>query len=346
MISRSSVVERRRPHRTFRIQRAAGALAVLFGLIAVGLVGVEPAASQPTTPYFASPQNNATVSGSVGIDAVDPGATSVTFYYAPPPSNCSQLLYVFCELGTAKQTTVGWSLFWNTTTVPNGSYVLLLVDSSGSDETTNVTVDNPTPTTSVLVPSNNATISGTTNLDVSASPYSTTPSPSGVSSVSFELGTRGSGGTLLNPTLIGSVTAPPSNYGWATSWNSTNAADGIYLLESVASYPNGVQTWSAPITITVNNPPITYEPTDFATVSGTAVTLDLSVPPGTLLAGFFLTGTGVDDTLLAHTGGPYGTWDLTWNSKTVPDGNYGLQCAAYNGTTTFLGLDIAITVDN
>ena len=72
---------------------------------------------------------------------------------------------------TATPTYYGWLCSWNTMSVPNGSY-LLLSEALGAGGSTfssgvSITVNNP-PTTSVLVPSNGATLSGSTNLDASA----------------------------------------------------------------------------------------------------------------------------------------------------------------------------------
>ena len=108
------------------------------------------------------PSNGATLSGSTLLDASASNATSVEFqlfggvygFYAP----------ILC---TATPTYYGWLCSWNTTTVPNGSYYLCLrpLASSGSafSSGVSITVSNP-PTTSVLLPSNGATLSGTAAL--------------------------------------------------------------------------------------------------------------------------------------------------------------------------------------
>ena len=76
-------------------------------------------------------------------------------------------------LCTATLTYYGWVCSWNTTTVPNGSYALVseAFRSGGSTFSSGVsiTVNNPPPTTSVLIPSSGATLSGSTTLDASAS---------------------------------------------------------------------------------------------------------------------------------------------------------------------------------
>ena len=79
------------------------------------------------------------------------------------------------------------------------------------------------PTTTVLVPSNMATVSGTqVVLDASASDNVS------VTRVQYEL----TGGTLTDQVI---ATATPTIYGWLASWNTTIVANGIYTLQSVAT---------------------------------------------------------------------------------------------------------------
>jgi hypothetical protein len=121
----------------------------------------------PTTSVLI-PSNGATLSGSTTLDASATNATSVEFRlfggvygYAAP---------VLC---TAALTDYGWLCSWNTGTVPSGSYELLSeafgAGGSAFSSGVSVTVNNPPPpTTSVLIPSNGATLSGSTTLDASA----------------------------------------------------------------------------------------------------------------------------------------------------------------------------------
>ena len=101
-----------------------------------------------------------------------------------------------------------------------------------------------TPSTFVGIPSNNATVSGTSQiLDAGAS--------SGVTQVQYEI----SGGTLTDSVI---ATATPTIYGWLAKWNTTGVANGTYNLQSVAT-ANGVSGTSASVTIMVNNPPPSTE---------------------------------------------------------------------------------------
>ena len=99
------------------------------------------------------------------------------------------------------------------------------------------------PSTYVGIPSNNATVSGTSQiLDAGAS--------SGVTQVQYEI----TGGTLTDSVI---ATGTPTVYGWLAKWNTTTVANGTYTLQSVAT-SDGVSGTSAPLTIDVNNaPPIT-----------------------------------------------------------------------------------------
>jgi streptogramin lyase len=189
----------------------------------------------PTTSVLI-PSNGATLSGSTYLDASASNATSVEFRlfggsygYAAP---------VVC---TATLTYYGWLCSWNTTTVPNGSYYLLseAFNSGGSTFSSGVsiTVNNP-PTTSVLIPSNGATLSGSTYLDASAS---------NATSVEFRL----FGGSYgYNAPVI--CTATLTLYGWLCSWNTTTVPNGSYYLLSEA-FNSGGSTFSPGVGITVNN---------------------------------------------------------------------------------------------
>jgi Calcineurin-like phosphoesterase/Bacterial Ig domain len=188
----------------------------------------------PTT-YVAVPSNGATLSGtSAGLDAGASNATSVQFLITGGS-------YSNHVIGTATQSIYGWIYNWNTTTVPNGSYTLRseAFNSSGSAFSANVsiTVNNPLPTTYVAVPSNGATLSGTSaGLDAGAS---------NATSVQFLI----TGGSYSNQ-VIGTATL--SAYGWIYYWNTTTVPNGSYTLRSEAFNSAG-SAFSANVSITVHN---------------------------------------------------------------------------------------------
>ena len=323
---------------------AAGILAVCTLVAAGALVGfVDPAFSvqSPTTSVLV-PSNGATVSGtSVALDAsASSGTIQVHFVLNGGTVDDATIGVVNTE------SIYGWAVLWNSTTVPNGTYTLqsiasALGDNNGASTAITITVNNPLPTTSILVPSNGATVSGTVTLDASAS-----PNPE-VTNVSFYLSSSPS---FSSSTLIATATA--TLYGWLAEWNSTSVtsgdytvADGTYYLESVAAYSGGTSGSSSPITITVNNPPVTLLPNNNATVSGTAVILDMSVPSGTTQAGWLVTLNGLFEAQLVASPTIYG-WIAVWNSTTVPNGDYTLANYALTSPNILTGLSITIDVDN
>jgi hypothetical protein len=147
-------------------------------------------------------------------------------------------------IATATPTYYGWLVQWNTTSVPNGTYTLQSVATdtvaeSAPSAPVTVTVDNPAPSTAVIIPSTGATQSGTSALlDASAS--------ANVTSVTFEL----SGGTLSDHVI---ATGTPTYYGWLVQWNTTSVPNGTYTLQSVASYAGGVSGTSQGIMISIAN---------------------------------------------------------------------------------------------
>jgi hypothetical protein len=182
------------------------------------------------------PSNGAAVSGSTWLDAgasSPVGIASVTFEVSG--GSISDKV-----VSSSGATLYGYIGAWDTTDVPNGTYTLQSVatDTLGQSSTSvpiTVTVNNQPPTTSVLIPCDGATQSGTAALlDASASAK--------VSRVSFEL----TGGTLTNQVIAAGF---PTLYGWLAEWNTTSVPKGTYTLTSVASYAGGVSGTSPPITI-------------------------------------------------------------------------------------------------
>ncbi len=215
-------------------------VAALLAAMVVGLIAESPATSTtlPTTSVVI-PASGATLSGTTAtLDAAASNATSVKFWILGGTYGFSGHL-----IGTATSTIYGWVTSWNTTTVPNGSYVLLSEAFNGASSAfsagVNITVSNPL-TASVLIPKSGTTLSGTTaTLDAAAS---------NATSVEFWIlgGSYGFSGHLIG-------TATSTIYGWATSWNTTTVPNGSYVLLSDA-LNDGSSAFGAGVNITVNNP--------------------------------------------------------------------------------------------
>jgi uncharacterized protein YjbI with pentapeptide repeats len=209
------------------------------GDVATGTFQVNVA---PTTQYFTRvpvPSDGAVLAGAPYLDAAagdSPGVTKVVFEVSGGTLS-NQVI------ATATPTIVGWLAQWNTTTVPNGTYTLesVATDADNNTDTSTpitVTVNNQPPVTAVLIPSNGATLSGSTTLDASAS---------NATSVEFRLfgGSYGYNAPVL-------CTATLTYYGWVCSWNTTTVPNGSYVLLSEAFNSAG-STFSSGVRITVHN---------------------------------------------------------------------------------------------
>jgi YVTN family beta-propeller protein len=296
----------------------------------------------PPSTAVVLPSNNATISGTTQyLDATaSSGATTVIYEVSGGPFDLSDV-----QVATGTDTLYGWLAAWNTTTVPDGTYTLQSVASnaggaSGTSPGITVTVDNPAPSTSVVLPSNGATLSGTIQyLDATTS--------SGVTKVIYEV----SGG----PSDLSDVqvaTGTRTLYGWLAAWNTTTVPNGTYTLQSVATssgVPNGT---SAGISVTVDNPaPATTVvlPADSATISGTTQYLDATASSGVTKVIYQVSGgpSDLSDVQVATgTDTLYG-WLAAWNTTTVPDGTYTLESvASYAGGVSGTSAGITVMINN
>ena len=307
------------PDGTYTLQSVAYDAAGNQGLSPGVTVIVE---NTPPTPSVSVPRNGSSESGSVTLVASAPanvGVTKVEFRLSGGSLHNALI-------ATGGSTTYGWLAFWNSATVPDGTYTLQAeaYDGAGLQALSagvTVVVENTPPTTSVMIPSSGASVSGTqVTLDAAASPNV------GVNQVQFSL----TGGSL-NHSLI--ATATPTYYGWLALWNSTTVPNGTYTLQSDASDGAGYQGVSTGVTVVVDNPPPTTSvviPSSGASVSGAQVILDASasVSAGVTKVEFYLTGGLLNNALIATATPTYYGWLASWNSTTVPDGTYTLQSEA------------------
>jgi hypothetical protein len=190
----------------------------------------------PPATSVVLPSNGATVSGSQYLDATASPGTSQVQYEVNGNGLSNHVI------ATATPTLYGWLASFDTTTVPNGTYSLQSVATSGgltgTSPAVTVTVSNAAPTTSVVLPSSNTVVGVVQNLDATAS--------SGVTSVTYEL--SGSG-IPAHPIATGT----PTLVGWLAQWATTLTADGAYTLQSVACYAGGVCGTSQPVPVAVAN---------------------------------------------------------------------------------------------
>lgn len=190
-------------------------------------------------PSVVIPSDGATVSGTQSLlDAVaSSSATQVVFELT------GGSLHSFVADGFP--TLYGWLATWDTTSVPNGTYMLQSVTSppggvSGTSPGINVTVNNEPPTTSVALPVSGTIQSGHEYLDARASP--------GVTSVHYVI--SGGPDNLVDQVISDSTL---TIYGWIGGWDTASVPTGTYTLTGVASYAGGVSGTSPAVTVTVTN---------------------------------------------------------------------------------------------
>ncbi len=235
-------------------------------------------------------------------------------------------------VATGTNTAYGWLALWDTAGVANGSYTIRAraIDAAanqGFSTPITVKVDNTAPTTTMLIPSNNASVKGNAVLlDAGASDNNT------VTKVEFR--------NALNNTCWGPGTL--TIYGWLYQWNSNNVAEGTYTIRSVAFDAAGNTGTSAPITVRVDRTAPTtaviVPSANNTTVSGNAV-LDASATDNVAVTNvqFRATGPGLDNALLGTATLTYYGWIYIWDTTTRANGTYTIRSTATdaaNNTTT------------
>ena len=220
--------------------------------------------NHPPTTAVLIPSNGTTLSGSQVLDASASGTAGVTKVEFQITGGALKGKVV----ATASPTIYGWLASWNTTGVFNGTYSLQSLAFGPSGVATvsaavSITVQNTQPATTVLTPSNGATVTGSTPLDASAA--------AGTTKVTFEL----SGGSFNDQVV---ATATPTIYGWLAAWDTTTVANGTYTLNSVAYDATSDSSTSTGITLTVDNVPT---PTAFVVNNGDNTVTPISLASNT-----------------------------------------------------------------
>jgi hypothetical protein len=300
-------------------------------------------ALKPVATAVVVPSSGATVGGTKAVLDATASATSGVASVEFAVTTFGSLTYTV--IGTATPTPYGYVLLWDTTSVPNGNYLLLSLVTDGDGDTAfspamSFTVDHTPPSTAAVIPSAGTTLQGgSAVLDATAS------APNGVRIAQVQFTITGG---FFNQTVIG--TATPTLYGYLFAWNTTNVPNGTYTLQSMVTDALGNTAVSAGISITVANPPPTTTvliPSNGGTQSGGAALLDASASAKVNSVNFELSGGNLSNHVISA-GSPtlYG-WLTQWNSVSVPNGVYALQSVAcYVGGVCGTSAPITITVAN
>jgi hypothetical protein len=316
----------------YRGYRCADVLASVAAMRAGMDAMVPPVVATPSTAVLV-PSGATTTSGTETLDAgATPGVTQVQFEL-----NGGGLTNHV--VASASLTAYGWLASWDTTSVPNGTYTLQSVATypggglSSTSPGVSITVNNPAPTTKVVLPSNGATLSGGIYLGATAS--------AGTTQVKFEI----TGNGLTNDVID---TAASTVYGWIGAWDTTTVPNGFYALQSVASTGGGLTGTSPAILVAVNNlTTAVVLPKANAVMSGSNY-VDATASAGTTQVKFVLSGNGLLGDVIVATTTPwtYG-WIGGWDTTKVPNGSYVIQSVA-TGDPGSGGISppVAITVSN
>jgi hypothetical protein len=277
----------------------------------------------PPTVSITSPAAGATVNaGSVPITANASDDTSV-----------ASVAFAVDGTTVSTDTTSPYSANWDASKATAGSSHTITAkatDAGGLSTTAQETVKiaaatQAPPTVSLSAPAAQATVSGTTNISVTAS--------SGVKNVQFKLD---------GANLGAADTASPFTY----SWDTTKVTNGTHTLSAVASDGTNSVT-AANVTVTVNNQPVTppvtvslSAPTNNATVSGATTAVSATASSGTTSVQFKLDGANLG---AADTAAPYTS---TWDTTKVANGAHTLSAVASNGTGTATATNVNVTVNN
>ncbi|MES2673709.1 MAG: Ig-like domain-containing protein [Pseudomonadota bacterium] len=271
--------------------------------------GTIPVDSTPPTAVFTAPVANSTISGTttLQVNASDNiGVARVDFYDG--------------STFIASDTTAPYAISRNTTGTGNGAhtYRAIVFDAAGNQVITSVTVnvqqvagDTTPPTVAIVSPFNNATISGVTPIQVTASDNL------GVINVIFYDGAN----------ILGNDNTAP----YSINWDTTNAATGTHNLRAMAVDAAGNQA-NATVTVTVQQPlppQNTFFDSTFAGGAGFAV--DLTSPP-ILTTGIAVDANGSIFTVGGNGFSIYkhemnGAKDLTWNGTGLYSGGPGSTCS-------------------
>jgi hypothetical protein len=348
--------------------KTLGALALSTAvLVPIEVLGVGPADAAPTISFLSTGNlstgaSSTTLSGTVFVDAgvtPTPGSHIVQLEYevfpatypncSPPPGPCSPTA-IATGLPAVKPTLFGWLGEWNTTNTLNGTYDLVVfaedvdnatgtVYSSATSAPMTVTVTNPAPAVREIIPSNNATMSGTQILDAVASPN--------VYEVLFYL----TGGSLTAADVLAGT---PTIYGWVAQLNTATVPDGTYALQSVTSYLDGLTAASTSLTVTVDNAPLQTQlllPKGGSDISGNVVFDATAQGANVTGVSFVVTFGPLSDYKFLTATPTYFGWVGAWNSLACPpgypNGSYVFQSVVTQaGGATAMSAPVDVTLNN
>ena len=186
------------------------------------------------------------------------------------------------------------------------------------------------PSVQITSPSNGAVVSGSVNITANAS------DDDGVTRVVFE----------VDGNVVGTDTNGAN--GWSVSWDTTDVGNGPHTITATATDTGDQSTESAPVSVTVDNfvdqpPSVTItSPEEDEEVSGTVtIAADASDDVEVTQVAFRVgtTALGIDDD------GSDG-WSTTWDTTTVPNGDYTITATATDSSGQTDSDQVTVAVAN
>lgn len=304
----------------------------------------EPSDPETVLVYLTQPAAHATVSGVVSLTAeTSVSADSLEFTVSPLTSAGGPLPISFAA-SSANSTFTGWTANWNTTTAPNDDYQIVATARRGTvsvaSGTVIVTVGNEEPDTAltvVLMPPapDGAEIDGPVELKATSRPETDTASlrflVTGISTGTLSGSLRGTFDTARGL--------------WVADWNPDSFGDGRYSVKAEATGHSGLIFDSAAAEVIVSgDEPTTDEPTAATAsvtrpASGQKVSAIFGLAASTAgtveKLSFRIYPVGVTDMTAALTiagvRSAIDAWGASWNSATVPSGDYAVRAIASAG---------------
>ncbi|HTM68332.1 MAG TPA: Ig-like domain-containing protein [Candidatus Binatia bacterium] len=314
--------------------------------VAVIVSNAAPSSTTPVGFAVTLPVADATLSGSVTLSATANQAID-GFTFTVTGTTAGAAPNVLTATGNATKTV--WNAPWDTRSVPNGDYVLATVAVKSGAQTAgeprHFKVSNSAVSVTITSPSNNAEVSGTTEILVAAQPSA--------NAVSVKL-------TNTLNTAITSTRNAAFDAGrqvWVVAWNTVDFANGTYRIEAKATDAQAHDFLAAPVTLKVANASSTTTSTQFtvrvvaplggATVSG-SVGLAAAVTGDAATVQFYMSpASGEIRRADAHFDATRRLWLASWPSAENPNGTYTVGAVATNSSNAKAeSAKVTVTVAN
>ncbi len=261
--------------------------------------GVQTTTDELPTVAITAPTGGAQVQGIVTVSATAMDDVSI-----------QQVVFSVNGVSLGTDRSAPYDASWDTTNLPDGSYILEAVatDSRGqtASDTRTIATNDASPTVSFTAPAGGSMVNGDVVISAVAS------DDVGVTSVRF--------------TVDGATAATDTSSPYSFTWDALAASEGAHTIEAIATDTSG-QTSSAQLALTVAdaNPSLSWTaPATNASVTGN-VALQLSASDDDAVARVEVSYGGA--VIGTDTSAPY---EITWDASSVALGSATLVATAFD----------------